>query len=220
MQKEIKLNQEIMKKLNSGAIKAIDIVKYLIDSEGIEHDENMDLKDIAINTLIADGRKIESATIDNWEEKIILTLGDEIVSNSAEKEDFVGVEFEKGYELGWNLDKEENLKEKVLNLFGFKESEIKHECVRKNGDWLYYSFLADKKEVKTSNGYNLIFDFVNNLVFVNDRKFKVEFNHEFAFKALKTKIKIKNWCDFMDLLADNTFAIYSYKNIAEMLYNI
>ena len=226
MIKSIKLNKELVNKIKSRTVKAIDLVEYLVASEGITYDNNIDLRNTSINMLVADGYKVESAQIDNWEETIILTLGDKVETTLAEEnkinsiKEVNGMKFSQGYKLGWNLNSKEEIKEKVLKLFGFKADEVKNESIEEHKDgWIYYNFEADKKEVQTSTGYKMVFDFLNNLLLINDRKFKIELDSEYSFKALKTKIKVSSYPEFMKLLADKTFASYSYNNIAEKLYN-
>jgi hypothetical protein len=226
MKKEIKLSREIMMKVKSRTVKVIDLVEYLVASEGITYDKNIDLKNTSIDMLVANGYKVESAMIDNWEETIILTLGDKAETILAEEnkindiKEVEGMKFSQGYKLGWNLNSKEEIKEKVLKLFGFKADEVKNESIEEHKDgWIYYNFEEDKKEVQTSNGYKMVFDFLNNLLLVNDRKFKIELDSEYSFKALKTKIKVSSYPEFMKLLADKTFASYSYNNVAEKLYS-
>ena len=226
MIKSIKLNKELVNKIKSRTVKAIDLVEYLVASEGITYDNNIDLRNTSINMLVADGYKVESAQIDNWEETIILTLGDKVETTLAEEnkinsiKEVNGMKFSQGYKLGWNLNSKEEIKEKVLKLFGFKADEVKNESIEEHKDgWIYYNFEADKKEVQTSTGYKMVFDFLNNLLLINDRKFKIELDSEYSFKALKTKIKVSSYPEFMKLLADKTFASYSYNNVAEKLYN-
>jgi hypothetical protein len=215
-----------MTMIKTRTVKAIDLVKFLVASEGITYNKEIALENTSINMLVADGYKVESAMIDNWEETIILTLGDKVEITPAEenkindKKEVEGMKFEQGYKLGWNLNSKDELKDKVLKHFGFNADEVKNDSIEEHADgWMYYKFEADKKEVQTSNGYKMIFDFVNNLLFVNDRKFKIEKDSEYSFKSMKTKIKVSSYPDFMRLLADETFSSYSYKNVAKLLYN-
>lgn len=224
MIKAIKLNDELVEKINQGTVKAIELVKFLVSVNGINYNTELELENVSINMLIADGHKVEGAKIDNWKNEIILELSDEVVTpaeeNKLNNKEVKGMKFEQGYKLGWNLNSKEELKEKVLKTFGFSADEVSNESIEEHKDgWIYYNFEVAKKEVETSNGYKMIFDFVNNLLFVNDRKFKIEIDREYAFKYMKTKIKVSSYQEFMKLLADKTFSSYSYKNIAEKLYS-
>jgi len=78
MIKSIKLNKELVNKIISGSVKAIDLVKFLVSADGITYNKEMALENVSINMLAVEGYKVESAKIDNWEETIILTLGDEV----------------------------------------------------------------------------------------------------------------------------------------------
>lgn len=78
MIKSIKLNNELVIKINSGAVKAIDLVKFLVTVEGITYNKELALENVSINMLVIEGHKVESAEVDTWENEIVLTLSDEV----------------------------------------------------------------------------------------------------------------------------------------------
>ena len=78
MIKSIKLNKELAKGINSGSVKAIDLVKFLVSADRITYNKELALENVSINMLVADGYKVEGAKIDNWENEIILTLSDAV----------------------------------------------------------------------------------------------------------------------------------------------
>ena len=67
MIKSIKLNNELVSKINSGAVKAIDLVKFLVSVEGITYNKESSLENVSINMLVVEGHKVESAEVDIWE---------------------------------------------------------------------------------------------------------------------------------------------------------
>lgn len=82
MIKTIKLNDELIKVISSGSIKAFDLVKFLVAIEGITYNKEIALENTSINMLIIEGHKVTGAEIDNWTNEIVLTLGDEILSTT------------------------------------------------------------------------------------------------------------------------------------------
>lgn len=85
MIKEIKLNDELVKGINSGSIKAVDLVKFLVTIEGITYNKELALENVSINMLVVEGCKVESAQIDRWENVVILTLGDKVKPESTKE---------------------------------------------------------------------------------------------------------------------------------------
>ena len=96
MIKSIKLNSELVSKINSGSAKAIDIVKFLVSVEGITYNKELALENVSINMLVVEGYKVESAEVNTWENEIVLTLSDaveitpEVIDNGLFK---TGTEF-------------------------------------------------------------------------------------------------------------------------------
>jgi hypothetical protein len=96
MIKSIKLNNELVSKVNSGSIKAMDMVKFLASVEGITYNKELALENVSINMLVIDGHKVGSAEVDTWENEIVLTLSDEVVTTPEARDKGLfkaGIEF-------------------------------------------------------------------------------------------------------------------------------
>ena len=100
------------------------------------------------------------------------------------------MEFKMSYKLGFDLNKVEDLKGKVLNFFGFSEKEVKNISINTDDDhWYSCTFEADEKLIKADNG-TIKLDYINKKITINNKTLKIEENTDFAIKTLKTKIKI------------------------------
>lgn len=182
MKKEIKLNEELVKGINSGSIKAVDLVKFLITVEGIKYNKELALEDVSINMLVVDNHKVESAQIDSWENVIILTLGDKVKPDSPkeliemkkvvinENEIYINSEstcfcqvksrqvidikaLTKKYNELVKLCKNKNIKVSYKNHFKKELAELKESYMQEVREWNnLFNTLASKWENKLNKG--------------------------------------------------------------------
>ena len=113
------------------------------------------------------------------------------------------MEFRKGYKIGWNVENEQEVKEKGLEYYGFNENEVYNIKIEKHKDnWRYLVFEADTKTIKAENG-TIILDYTNKLININGKILKIQEGTEYIIKALKTKIKTTTMQEFTNFLTED-----------------
>ena len=113
------------------------------------------------------------------------------------------MEFRKGYKIGWNAENEKEVKEKGLAYYGFNENEVYNIKIEKHEDnWRYLVFEVDTKTIKAENG-TIILDYINKLINVNGKIFKIQEGTDYIIKILKTKIKTTNMQEFTNFLTED-----------------
>ena len=113
------------------------------------------------------------------------------------------MEFRKSYKIGWNVENEKEVKEKGLGQYGFNENEVYNIKIEKHEDnWRYLVFEVDTKTIKAENG-TIILDYINKLINVNGKIFKIQEGTDYIIKILKTKIKTTNMQEFTNFLTED-----------------
>ena len=113
------------------------------------------------------------------------------------------MEFRKGYKIGWNAENEKEVKAKGLEYYGFNENEVYNIKIEKHEDnWRYLVFEVDTKTIKAENG-TIILDYINKLINVNGKIFKIQEETDYIIKILKTKIKTTNMQEFTNFLTED-----------------
>lgn len=205
MNKEIKLNDELIKAISSGTVKAIDLVKFLVSVEGITYDTNIALENTSINMLVVDGYKVESAMIDNWKETIILTLGDKVVTVPAKENKNIKVlEFIKE-EIALNRNKMVLELVKQGSLF-IDDNSICLKDLLTNKLYILYTLysgnIGNDINIHGNSIKGILRDFVNNYTYNDileiynaDKQIKIKFqeyeeNNRYKLEDIKNKIEI------------------------------
>ena len=113
------------------------------------------------------------------------------------------MEFRKGYKIGWNVENEQEVKEKGLAYYGFNGNEVYNIKIEKHKDnWRYLVFEADTKIIKAENG-TIILDYTNKLINVNGKILKIQEGTDYIIKILKTKIKTTDMQEFTNFLTED-----------------
>ena len=112
------------------------------------------------------------------------------------------MEFKKSYKIGWNVENEQEVKEKGLEYYGFNENEAYNIKIEKHEDnWRYLVFEADTKTIKAENEI-IILDYRNKLININGKILKIQEGTDYIIKILKTKIKTTNMQEFTNFLTE------------------